>query len=146
MSSPLSLLSELEGLLTPVEGAESSLVKVADLRSILVGLGYTEEVAKSYTESRASALRSIVTSLLDEVNSSSSLPSYSDRAYSLSVVSDLYLQVAHAFKVDSTVWSYAQSSLLPVLTAARDEDSIDTALALLKSHLEGYLEALSSWF
>lgn len=145
MSSPLSLLSDLEAILSSVEGSESSMDKVASLRSLLVGLGYTEEEPKSYTESRASSLHSVVSSLLLEVNSALVCSSYSDRAYVLSSISDLYLRVAHAFKIDSTVWSYAQSSLLPILSAAKDESSIDTALLLLKSHIDGYLKALSTW-
>jgi len=57
----------------------------------------------------------------------------------------MYLRIAHAFKVDTTLWSSAQSFLVPLFYAAIDEESVDKALVALESHIVKYIDALAVW-
>jgi hypothetical protein len=149
--NPLGSLQQLE-LLLRAEGYDSTrpaMSSIRSLRSALQDQGYKETVipppSVSYTIKRAQALRSLSVKLRDTLRGLSSSPSYSDKAVALSVVSNSYLQLAHAFKVDTKVWSFAQEDLVPILSAAVDETSLDDAFSKLLSHLDRYVDSLDKW-
>lgn len=146
MLTPLDLVSEMQSLLSSADGDFSSSLAILDkLKESLEVLGYKRTAPTSdYTSSRSVALNSIAKSLLSEVSSSKS-STYSDKAYVLSSVGDMYLRIAHAFKVDTTLWSSAQSFLVPLFYAAIDEESVDKALVALESHIVKYIDALAVW-
>ena len=137
----MDIAVELESLLL---GKDKSLAILADLQSAL--RVREESGASSYTKSRAQALRLLAIRMRDLISKSRSPDlTYADRAKTLVVVSDSYLKLAHAFKTDPKMWSLAQSELVPTLTQVSDEESIDTSLIVLESHLETYLISLDSW-
>lgn len=152
--NPILILNQLESYLISegfVEGCPA-LGTVSSLRSALRDSGYKDPKlppvgdSSSYTHSRASTLRDLSVKLrssLSEVSSPNF--SHSDRASALVAVSNSYLQLAHAFKVDSKVWKLAQDDLVPILSAATDENSLDYAISSLSSHLDAYIKSLDSW-
>lgn len=150
--NPLALLRKLEDLLLQ-EGRGSerpALGTIASLRGALERSGYREEPhedsSKSYTQKRAKSLRKLSVKLRDTLRKVSTADtSYADKAETLSVVANSYLQLAHAFKVDSKVWTFAQNDLVPVLSAAEDENSLDEAISRLLCHLDRYLSSLEKW-
>lgn len=150
--NPLEILQLLERLLED-EGYDTSrpaMMTVQALKGALQARGYQEvetaPASSSYTTRRARALKDLSVKLRSTlVSLANSDASYADRAAALSTVSNSYLQLAHAFKVDSEVWSFAQDDLVPVLSAAVDETSLDEAVSKLLSHLDRYIESLSKW-
>ena len=150
--NPLAALQKLEQLLEQ-EGYDEkrpAMETIKSLRAALQERGYKETILPppltSYTFKRAQSLRSLSVKLRDTLTSLTLRgTSYTDRSVALSVVSDSYLQLAHAFKVDSEVWSFAQEDLVPILSAAVDEKSIDEAVSKLLSHLDRYITSLDKW-
>lgn len=150
--SPLESLQQLERLLVQ-EGYDSerpAMRTIQALRSALRERGYEEtalpQSPPNYTVKRAQSLRSLSVKLRDTLlGLVKSGASYSDRALALSVISNSYLQLAHAFKVDAKVWSFAQSDLVPILSAAVDEKSLDEAVSRLLFHLDRYISSLDKW-
>ena len=151
-SNPLTILRELDALLVSggYEEDRPARKTIATLRGVLKQKGYEEVVVLSppsnYTVVRAQALRDLSTRLRKTLHQyTQEGVSYTDRAYALATVSNSYLQLAHAFKVDAKVWSFAQEDLVPVLVRAVDEGSIDTAVSRLFNHLDRYLVSLEKW-
>lgn len=150
--NPLEILQKLEALLVK-EGYDTdrpARKTIASLREALKKRGYKETILPqkptSYTTKRAQSLRSLSVKLRDTlIANTKEGTSYTDRASTLSTVSNSYLQLAHAFKVDSKVWSFAQEDLVPILSAAVDEKTLDEAVSRLLSHLERYLKSLDKW-
>lgn len=150
--NPLEALQQLERLLTE-EGYDSERPVMQTLRALRGALcerGYKEmtlpPAPPNYTAKRAQSLYSLSVKLRDTLlDLTKSGASYTDRALALSVVSNSYLQLAHAFKVDAKVWSFAQSDLVPILSAAVDEKSLDEAVSKLLSHLDRYITSLDKW-
>lgn len=150
--NPLEALHQLERLLVQ-EGYDSercAMRTIQALRSALCERGYEETAIPpsppNYTVKRAQSLRSLSVKLRDTlVGPTKAGSSYTDRALALSVVSNSYLQLAHAFKVDAKVWSFAQSDLVPILSAAIDEKSLDEAVSRLLFHLDRYISSLDKW-
>ena len=134
----LTLLDELESILRSngYEDDSDVLSSLDAIRGLVLPLS-------TYTSQRASALVQVSDMLhsLLEVGDMS----YPNKAYTISVVSQSYLKLVHAFKTDSSLWGDAQSNLVPVLMAASTEDDIDSSIALLVTHLTRYRESLSSW-
>lgn len=146
--NPLIILGELEKLLEdklpPDRPAWESLKA---LRASLREKGYEEPSSEdSYTQKRARSLLALSVKLQDTLRTAI-LPgvSYADRAATLAAVSNSYLKLAHAFKVDSKVWNFAQNDLVPILSAAVDEKSIDEGVSRLLHHLDRYLKSLRKW-
>ncbi|RLC13134.1 MAG: hypothetical protein DRI24_16355 [Deltaproteobacteria bacterium] len=151
-SDPLSSLLSLEQLLVShgYDDSREAMAIIANLRSALHENGYKEVILppppSNYTVERAEALQKLSVDLRDTMlRSSAEGSSYTDRAVALSIVSNSYLQLAHAFKVDSKVWSFAQDDLVPVLSVAVDEASLDVAVLKLISHLDRYITSLDKW-
>ena len=150
--NPLEALQQLERLLVQ-EGYDPerpAMRTIQALRAALCERGYKERALPpappNYTVKRAQSLRSLSVKLRDTLlDLPKSGASYTDRALALSVVSNSYLQLAHAFKVDAKVWSFAQSDLVPILSAAVDEKSLDDAVLKLLSHLDRYITSLDKW-
>jgi hypothetical protein len=97
-----------------------------------------------YTSVRAAKLLQTSTKLKSVITQSRK-GSYSDRAHALAVVSDSYLRLAHAFKVDADVWTRAQSDLVPALSIVTTEKDIDGALTKLSEHIDAYISSLNAW-
>lgn len=151
-ANPLDTLRTLSSLLVSAgyESDRPAMITIDALRASLVGRGYKESppspAVSNYTLIRAQALRKLSGKLkttLDRLSKSES--SYSDKAVALSVVSNSYLQLAHAFKVDTKVWSFAQEDLVPILSAAVDEKTLDEAISRLLFHIDRYAGSLSKW-
>ena len=146
---------------------EASIKVVAELAVLLADAGYDEgspsqqslvalqralrgdsDVVEysDYTKSRAQALRSMALHLQSLLMASTRREmTYADRAKALATISDSYLKLVHAFKTDAKMWARAQTELVPLLRDVKDENSIDTAIDVLNSHLDSYLNSLSSW-
>lgn len=150
--NPLQILGKLRTLLEE-EGYDKerpAMQTIASLHSALRERGYEDvppaPAPKSYTQVRAQSLHKLSVklrgALLEHTKDGTS---YSDRAAALATISDSYLQLAHAFKVDSKVWSYAQNDLVPVLSAAVDENTVDEAVSRLLSHFDRYISSLEKW-
>lgn len=99
---------------------------------------------EDYTALRASELLQTSTKLRVMIDQSRK-GSYSDRACALAFVSDSYLRLAHAFKVDADVWTRAQSDLVPTIIAASTEADIDASLTKLSEHIDAYISSLNVW-
>lgn len=142
--NPLDVASELEALLTE-ERPSRALDILSELQTALKPSAEGED-SSDYTRSRAHTLRTLALKMKSLVRLSRGVSmTYADRAQALSVVSDSYLKLTHAFKTDPKMWSLAQTELVPVLAQVSDEESIDLALDSVESHLDTYLDSLDFW-
>lgn len=145
----LDIVTELGDLLEKENRQDHSisLEILSNLRTSLVVSSSSSGVDDGdYTRSRAQALSSLALKMKSLLSASCGAEmTYADKAKTLAVVSDSYLKLAHAFKTDPKMWALAQTELVPALTHLTDEDGVDSAFSLLKSHLEIYLVSLGSW-
>ena len=150
MTSALDTLLEIKKLILsdslPEDEKDELMTLVSSLKSSLESRGHTYSGGEdnTYTVKRAQELLKISNLLLVTLDKSSSY-SASDKAVTLSAVSNSYLQIAHAFKVDSKVWKVAQSDLVPTVSSAVDEKSLDLAISCLRKHLNAYMKSLNKW-
>jgi len=149
--TPLTLVLELETLLraagyTSDRKAMCTLLSMRQALQLHEGVPASPQPVADYTAARAHALIDISLKLKKILlDSKKRNVSYSDRSRILSSVADNYLKLTHAFKVDNTVWSQAQTELVPMLIKVSNEKSIDAAILELDRHLDTYLTSLNSW-
>jgi hypothetical protein len=133
----LEIVEKLEGMLKEKHVTRSA-GQLAQLKKTMTS------DRDDYTSVRATKLLQTSTKL-KAVLVQSRKGSYSERAHALAVVSDSYLRLAHAFKVDADVWTRAQSDLVPALSAVTTEKEIDSALMKLSEHIDAYISSLNAW-
>lgn len=146
-SNPVELVHKLEKLLAQEGYAkdDGACQKLTQLKAALsASYDFSTHQPSDYTEQRAYVLHSLSLKLKDTL-AEARLGSYATKASALAYIGDAYLKLAHAFKVDAAVWSSAQSDLVPSLTSASDEKTIDEALVLLDAHVDRYVKSLNHW-
>lgn len=99
---------------------------------------------ENYSTERAEALLKLSKQLKQLIYTAYKY-NYVDKVSVVAVVSESYLNISQAFKVDDTLWKKARKDADLIMEYVKKEQQIDKALTLLSNHLDKYIETLNTW-
>lgn len=99
---------------------------------------------EDYSTERATALLKLFKQLRKLVRTPNKY-TYIDKVSIAITVSESYLNLSQAFKVDDTLWKKARKDLDLIVKYIKNEQKIDKVFELLADHLDKYMEALNTW-